>query len=186
MSYEDTIEEIIKAVEQRQRELEELQITANQLCKLAGIPPKYEIGKRNEEVSQEKLKGDEFYGKPLATAITEILQRRKAKDMGPATMDEIYNQMIAGGYGFDNIKDPKRAIGISMGKNPKFTKLRNEKWALTEWYPNVKEKKVAASVIIGPEDKQPQQEAETPVVVKKVERPKKVEQPENKQDEPKE
>lgn len=197
MSYDDTIENIKKEVEQKQKELEELQITANQLCKLAKRPLLYEtVGYKKSDVVQEKnLKGDEYYGQPLARVITQILEDRKKDGLGPATIDDIYGRMVEGGYIFVNKKEPKREIGISMGKNQKFTKLPNEKWGLTEWYPNVKEKKVANGVVIGPEDKQPQQEAETPVIVKEVEtspvgkkrgRPKKVVQPETKKEEPKE
>ncbi len=184
MGYEDTIENLKKAIAQKQTELEALQITVNQLCKLDNKPPLYNVisGHDTNEVPQEKdLKGDEYYGKPLATVITEILQKRKDR-IGPATIEEILNRMKEGGYVFD-ARDPLRAVSISMGKNPKFTKLPNEKWGLTEWYPTVKGKKEANKVSLdetaqyatGLGIKQPQQEAETPVVVKKVGRPKKLE-----------
>jgi hypothetical protein len=146
----------------------------------------YVVGKHNKETPQSRnLKGDEYYGKPLATVISEVLQKRKDSGMGPATLDEVINRMTEGGYIFE-AKDRLLAVSISMGKNRKFTKLPNEKWGLTEWYPNVKEKKVANGVVIGPEDKQPQQEAETPVIVKKVGRPKNVMPSEAEKEEPKE
>ncbi len=172
MSYENAIEAIKKEVEMKLRELEGLYIAANQLCKLDNMPPLYVVGEHNKETPQNRnLKGDEYYGKPLATVITEVLQKRKDSAMGPATLEEVISRMKDGGYVFD-AKDPLLAVSISMGKNRKFTKLPNEKWGLTEWYPNVREKKVATDVIIGPEVEQPQQEAETPVIVKTVEQPK--------------
>jgi len=185
MSYEDIIENLKKAIEQKQTELEALQITVNQLCKLDNKPPLYNVtsGYGKSEVPQEKdLKGDEYYGKPLATVITEILQKRKDNGMGPATMNEICDRMKKGGYIFD-VKDPLRAIGISMGKNQKFTKLPNEKWGLTDWYPNVKEKKQILNnkeetieVIDGVETTKSEQEEPIETPRRKRGRPKKEEE----------
>jgi DNA-directed RNA polymerase delta subunit len=160
MSYENAIEAIKKEVEIKLRELEGLYIAANQLCKLDNIPPLYELGKHDKEAVQDRtLQGDEYYGKPLATVITEILQKKKS----PAIIDEILARMKEGGYIFE-VKEPLLAVSISMGKNKKFTKLPNEKWGLTDWYPNVKEKKQVINEVAA--------NAEDSVVVKTVEQTK--------------
>lgn len=136
---EQTIEEIENQIRQKRKELEGLQIAVNHLCKLLdpNAAPRYEIKGQSAEMPLAKLKGDEYFRRPTATVITYILKDRKARKMGPATIKEIYEKMIEGGYIF-TVKTPKVAIGTAMGKNPKFTRLDNDKWGLTEWYPPVK------------------------------------------------
>ncbi len=135
---EQTIADLEEQVNKKLDELQSLQMTVNLLCKHAGIEEKYTIAASDQKQSSFNFKGDEYFGKPLATAITEILQRHKDFGAGPTSLEDICDDLTSGGYAFENIKDPKRAVGISMSKNSKFTKLKNEKWVLQEWYPNAK------------------------------------------------
>jgi len=137
-----TIEELKQKVQDKQKELIEAQTMVNSLCKMAGKPPIYII-EEESKIATGELQGDEYYGRPLATVITTILEGRKIQGFGPATIKEIYEQMTAGGYQFDakNDNNAMRGIRISMSKNVKFHKLPNGKWGLKEWYPNIKDGK---------------------------------------------
>jgi len=134
-----SIEEIEEQIQQKQKELEGLQITVNNLCKYIGIEPKYVIESQIATITHRTLKGDEYFRRPTATVITMILENRKKQDLGPASIDEIYKKMLEGGYVF-KVKEPNKAIGTALGKNQKFTKV-GEKWGLSEWYPSAKEER---------------------------------------------
>jgi len=138
---EKKVEELDSLIQQKQAELEELYRKVNNLCEMFDIPhAKYEIKGQDKEIRHVKLKGDEYFRKPTATAITLILEDRKIRDMGPATVDEICEKMVEGGYIFE-VQEPKKAVGTAMGKNPKFTRVGDtDKWGLTEWYPPPKGK----------------------------------------------
>lgn len=143
---EKTIEELKQKVVEKEQELNEAQKTVNSLCAMMGKPPIYALEEQSSVATIEQLRGDEYYGRPLATVITTILEARKIQGAGPAKVKEIYKQMMAGGYQFDtkNEVNAMRGMRISMAKNQKFHKLPNGKWGLTEWYPNVKESKEQA------------------------------------------
>lgn len=184
MGYEEALEGLKKAIEQKQKELEDLQSAANQLSKLANMPlSDFSVSEHSKQEIQAGvgMRGDEYYGKPLATVIAEILDKRNKKGMGPATIKEIYEEMKNGGYRFD-AKDEDlamRGITISMRKNVvKFHRLPSGKFGLTEWYPDLKEKRDEA-----PPSKTTQQTGPP----KKLGRPpKKSVQPETNQEKPEE
>jgi len=129
-----TIADLEDKLSKIEAEAAKIKTTINCLCEITTQPIKYpDI--REPDLSQ--LGGDEYHGDPLATAITKVLKRRKGLLLGPCTTDQIYADLIAGGYEFGNKKETiaKRNLAISMAKNPKFYKLPNEKWGLKEWYP---------------------------------------------------
>jgi septum formation inhibitor MinC len=133
------VEELDRMIQEKRHELEDLYKKVNMLCELFDIPhDKYEV-KEEKKAIRLTLKGDEYFRRPMATVITLILQDRKVREMGPATLEEILEKMSEGGYVF-NVKEPKIAVGTALGKNMKFTKI-GDKWGLTEWYPKVKEPK---------------------------------------------
>ena len=144
-SIEKAIGVLKQKVEQKAKELDEAKRAVNQLCICIGEPPIYRLDE-NSEIGQltTDLKGHEYYMKPLATVITNILERRGEKG-GPATIKEIYEQMKAGGYLFKAESDVNAMRGIreSMSKNTQtYHKLPNGKFGLLKWFPEVKEKKV--------------------------------------------
>ncbi len=89
------------------------------------------------------IRRGQYYGQALATAVRDILTRRHVAAHGadPATINEIYDALSAGGYLFDtdDAENAKRGLRKSLGKNTAvFHKLPTPHWGLTEWYPNVK------------------------------------------------
>src|SRR5690242_16828271 len=82
---ERTIEMVQAQISDLEQQLSEKKKIVNSLCGLAGRPPIYE-----EEPSRglTAIRSDEFYGKPLATAVREVLERRKLANLGAASVAE--------------------------------------------------------------------------------------------------
>jgi len=141
---EQTIADLENRLKELQEEARKIKTAINCLCDVTGQQPRY------DEIEEKPTKSiviasDAYYGRPLATVVTEILDKRKATGQGAATLDEIYKELVAGGCKLvgknEGIK--KRGLAISMGKNQKFHRLPNETWGLKAWYSGVKESKVA-------------------------------------------
>jgi hypothetical protein len=122
-----------------EQQLAEKKRMVNGLCALIGRSHVY----ANTEPTAVSvgIRSDEFYGKPLASAVRSILEKRAAAGLGAATLDEIFDGMQQGGYRFDAKNDgtARRALSISLAKNTvTFHKLPNGNIGLTEWYPEAK------------------------------------------------
>src|SRR4030042_6028152 len=142
----NNIEQAVKPLEDKLQaalaEVKKLKTAINTYYEAMGEPLKY------PDIGQESVQGaaprpDEYYGRPLATVITEVLQKRKQANLGSAPLDTIFNELVAGACKLQG-KDAgiqKRNLAISLSKNPKFHRLDNNTWGLREWYPDVKESK---------------------------------------------
>lgn len=132
----------------------------NQLCIEAGLPSRYADATTNEKSGPNLIiKSDQFYGQPQASCIREILEMRRALEQGPATINEIYESLVEGGFLFDTKNDDnaKRGLRISITKNSAlFHKLPNGKIGMLEWYPNAKNKPKKGAVV----DNDTQEDAE--------------------------
>jgi hypothetical protein len=131
-----------------ERELTEKKKMANSLCELAGEPQIYPSIEPTSEGSLA-IRADEFYGKALATAVRKILEKRAQAGLGAATVSEIHDALVTGGFRFDakSAANAKRSLRISLTKNSAtFHKLPNGTYGLLEWYPNAKERELRPSV----------------------------------------
>jgi hypothetical protein len=52
-----------------------------------------------------RIRPDQFYGQPLASAVRTILEMRKQQDLGAATVKEIFEALTMGGYQFNTKND---------------------------------------------------------------------------------
>lgn len=140
---EIAIEEVRNLIVSLERELMEKKRTVNSLCSIIQKPPIYGDAELAESTHQMQVNSDAYYGKETPDVIEDILRRRRASGKGAMPVNEIYDAMVAGGYYFQtaNHANAKRGIYISLGKNPKFHKLPNGSYGLTEWYPAAKEPK---------------------------------------------
>lgn len=91
-----------------------------------------------ESIYNVKVRRDEYYGKPFATAAQMFLQRRKEAMSG----DEILKGLEEGGFHFDALgwreDDRLRSLAISLAKNTAvFHRLPNGTFGLSEWYQNI-------------------------------------------------
>jgi hypothetical protein len=136
-----TIDLVVAQVAEIDQQLLEKKRMVNDLCKLAGRPPMYSDADLASRAGSKPIRPDEYYGKPLATVVRLVLERRDAMGLGAATVNEIYDEMAAGGFHFGGKNDDnnKRGLYVSLGKNSTtFHKLPNGTYGLLEWYPDAK------------------------------------------------
>jgi hypothetical protein len=134
---EQAIQELITEIADAEAHLNKKKETVNTLCGVAGLQPRYILAAAEDAPARGGWRPDEFYNKPLATVVRTILTARKAAGSGAASLDDIYDNMIAGGFKFDAKSDvtAKRALSISLAKNTVlFHKLPNGFYGLTAWY----------------------------------------------------
>lgn len=116
----------------------------NSLLELEGLPSIYQDIDSTAGECSLSFRSDRFYLQPLATAVRDILEARRASNLGSASIDEIYETLVAGGFKFTNTRDAinKRTLSISLAKNSvTFHKLPNGEFGLLEWYPGAKDTK---------------------------------------------
>jgi hypothetical protein len=130
---------VIEELEQHLRELlaevADTRRTINSLCRSLGEKPRY----AEEEPSTARATGrpDQYYGKPLASAVREYLDSR-----GQAcAAREILEGLKAGGFDFDaqgwKATDHLRLLASSLAKNTAtFLRLPSGTFGLRSWYPN--------------------------------------------------
>lgn len=126
------IEELQCHLDQQLQEVADTKKMINALRKRMGLDALY------ADVAVEQvgpIRPDQFYGKPLATAAHEFLERRK--QACPA--EEIMRGLEQGGFDFEATgwkeKDRLRMLAISLAKNNvKFHKLPNNTFGLLTWY----------------------------------------------------
>ena len=134
------IQGLVKVIEEAERRLAEQKRVVNGLCESAGKPVLYkDIDKAT--VNLGNIRSDSFYGQPLAAAIRVILEMRRAASNGPATVREIYDTLVLGGFKFETKDEVNAVRGLrqSLTKNSgTFHKLPGGSYGLLEWYPNAK------------------------------------------------
>jgi len=136
-------------LKQIEREAAKVRSAINLTCEIHGRPPLYaseDDGDGGDSIGLS-IRSDQFYGQPLAAAIRTVLEMRKKLNSGPATVNEIYNSLMDGGFAFEtkNEDNAKRGLRVSLSKNSvTFHKLPNGKIGLLEWYPNAKAPKKKA------------------------------------------
>ena len=141
-----TIDKINAQIANLEEQIASAKKTINGLCVMEGEPPLYPDVEARRSSAGAAFRGDQFFGKPVATAVKEILEQRGARNLGAISLNELFEVMKSGGFEFDNNNDPiaKRNLAITLAKNPAFTKVPSNGFiGLSQWYPNVKKKKDA-------------------------------------------
>ena len=62
----------------------------NQLRAFEGQPPMFTDLTSGSDLSIGSIRGDQFYGRPLATVVAQILEMRKASGKGAIPIKELY------------------------------------------------------------------------------------------------
>ena len=138
-----TIEFFQTEISALEEQVRRKKLLVNHLCDELKAPRVYEGSTDDESgrgVKGVSVQPDEFFAKPLATAVRLILEKRRAAGQGPASAEDIYPIMIQGGFQFEakNDANAKRALAISLAKNTStFVRLPNGYFALTDWYPEL-------------------------------------------------
>ncbi|MEX2315552.1 MAG: hypothetical protein WD669_00255 [Pirellulales bacterium] len=136
--------------------------TINSLCRVMGEPALYtdaDLAPTDTSSRSFQLNGDEYFNRPLAGVVKSILEGRRERNQGPASAEEIFDQMRAGGFEFEGRSEDKALHGlkISLSKNTTaFLKLPNGKFGLAEWY--------------GRRDSRPKQNGASPIESTEIER----------------
>src|SRR4051812_41282149 len=123
-----TIAMVREQIDSLERELIEKKRMVNGLCGLIKESPLYREIDVIPAGGLGQIRPDTYYGQPLSSAIGMILERRQLAKLGPATVNEIYDALIEGGYKFTTeVEDhAKRGLYSTLTKNSaKFHKLPN-------------------------------------------------------------
>lgn len=126
------IEVLEEQLAQQLSEVAETKKMINALRKRMGMEPMY------TDVSVEaagSIRPDLYYGKPLAWAAGDFLERRKRA----CTAEEILKGLLEGGFDFEAVgwkdKDRVRLLASSLAKNTvKFHRLPQGPFGLLDWY----------------------------------------------------
>lgn len=149
---EQTIAMIREEIVQLEAGLHEKKRLVNHLCSYAKLPVIYgEADLLPSTAGMGMIRPDEYYGQPLAKAIRMVLERRQVSNIGPATVNEIYDALVDGGFKFETKNDDnaKRNLYTALTKNTAtFHKLPNGAYGLLEWYPSVKESRASKPVAV--------------------------------------
>ena len=133
-----TIADFQKKLAEKEDEAKQIKVAINQMCAVAGRSPIYSDSELQVKSQVAATNSDEFVGIPMATAARRALEIRKASNQDPpATVRELYESLIGGGFLFDtkNEANAMRALRISLSKNtPVFYKLPTGKFGLVSWY----------------------------------------------------
>ena len=82
-----------------------------------------------------------------SSSVSRGLANHRRAELIAATVNEIYDGLIAGGYQFDakDALNAKRGLRISLTKNSStFYRVPNGRYGLLVWYPNAKAQSTAA------------------------------------------
>lgn len=144
-----TMAEIQQQIREIEVELKRKRQMVNDLAGMAGMPHVYANVEENTTQSVHAIRPDQWYGQNMSKAIREYLEMRRAADQGPATVNEIFDALMQGGFNFEakNDENAKRSLRISLTKNTSiFHRLPDRKhYGLVEWYPDIKNAKRATS-----------------------------------------
>jgi len=145
---EQTIDDLLLEIKSKEQDLVAVKTTVNMLCERAGRSPVFSGPELTIDfIESNKIRSDSFYGTPLNSSVRAILEMRRAAGNGPASVREIYELLLKGGYVFEakNDENSMRGLRITLGKSSHtFHKLPGGEYGLTEWYPDIKASKSAA------------------------------------------
>jgi len=157
---ERTISDLRSRITELECELDQKKKAVNILCSAYGVPPEYSDSEPSLSSTSPKTKvvhatsggrPDRYFGRPFARVVRQILETRNDLDIGPATAEDIYLEMVAGGFNFEekSEENSKRALAVSLTKNSStFRRLPNDMWGLAEWYGPVKSSKARTSASV--------------------------------------
>ena len=140
--FELTLQEFLADIAEDEAALRDKKRAVNAVCAMKGRAPAFaDVELETVAATTGKLLGDEFYAKKQHSACRMILERRKALNLGPATVDDFFRDLVAGGYAFAAKTDEiaMRGLGQMLSQNTSvFIRLPNGKFSLREWYPNAR------------------------------------------------
>ena len=143
-SYQEILSKFEEKIRHHEEEARRAKRTVNDICRMAGQPERYNDAEleQGDPAGTKQFRSDEFYGKPLNWSVRRYLSSRQARNLGPASVAEIYESLKTHGYQFEakTAENAKRGLRISLGKSSHtFHKLPNGLYGLLDWYPELKD-----------------------------------------------
>jgi hypothetical protein len=135
---DQTISAYCAKIQEHERAAAKIKALINQMLELEGRPPMFTEAELQTSRPGLNIRADQFYNKPFASCVRAVLDLRGTMNQGAASIDELYDALIAGGFNFEQKDEAvaKRNLAISLGKNTAtFARLPNGMWGLKEWYP---------------------------------------------------
>ncbi len=143
--FDQSIAALRETLREQEQKVVETKRLINALSEAAGRGPVFQDVDVVSHSTLTSIQPDTFYGQPLNTSIRTVLEMRKVAGLGPATVREIYETLLKGGFEFPRAKSEKSAMDslrISLGKSSHtFHKLPNGSYGLLAWYPATKTSK---------------------------------------------
>lgn len=139
-----TIESLKKVLSGYEQKVIETKTTINNLSALSGLEPPFPNVGQAAQASITAIKGDTFYGKTVIVAAREYLDMRKASNLGPAPVKEIFEALKRGGFIFGSKSEGNSQIVLrnALSKaSAVFHKLPTGEYGLAKWYDLKKIKK---------------------------------------------
>jgi hypothetical protein len=140
---EDAVDTLLTELTKQEQEVRETKRMINNLLRRIGKPERFpDADDAPAQHANLSIRIDQFYGKPLATVVQQILEMRKQA----CTADELMKTLISGGFDFDSLgwkeTDRLRSFTMTLAKNTKaFHRLPGGAFGLPEWYPEAMKKK---------------------------------------------
>jgi|SRR5882672_3389028 len=135
----NTIESLTNRATAKEEEANKLKKLVNELCAEAGIQSRFlHI---QEAGGATTIRSDQFYGLSLTAAIRSYLEIRKARNLGAATITDIFRAIKEGGYKFSTKTDEIARIVVASALRKTssiFHRLPNGQYGLLSWYPSAK------------------------------------------------
>src|SRR5205809_986307 len=109
-SIQKTLQVMTTQIDDDERAIAEKKRAANELCRLLGQLPVYP----NVDTSHLGVATlpDEYYGRQMPEVIRTVLEKRKRANLGAATVAEIYQAMVDGGFHFQTENPNYRKRGV--------------------------------------------------------------------------
>ena len=160
-----TIQDLCARISELEQETHQQKMAVNSICQAFQMPVEYpdlhvsQVGSpasvRQAPTTKPNGNGrpDRYFGKSLASVVRMILAARHDSNVGPATAEDIYFEMVSGGYNFEDKSEEnsKRALQVSLSKNSTtFRRLPNDMWGLAEWYGPAKATRPKAVLVSTP------------------------------------
>jgi hypothetical protein len=153
--YQPAIKGLLEEIARIDATARPLKMSVNTLHRLMGEPEPFDLDNvENNHATAARpptWRVDQFTGRVLSTCVVEILETNREHGLdGPATVDELFAALTAGGFRFQgtsgNEENTKRAIKIALTKNTtQFTKIKDDLYGLKKWYPSRGQKRSPAA-----------------------------------------
>lgn len=114
-----------------------LKNAANALAASEGNPAVYQdiVEEGTQSTASRGIRPDQFTALPSPSTAARAYLEIRGKDVGAATLDDIFDSLKKGGYAFDgNDSEAKKGLSIALGKDGQVKRLSNGYYGLMSWY----------------------------------------------------